>query len=87
MGSSTASDIALSNLTLEQKLFQHLTYNHYPPVHPDFIPSAIEAIEAYNEGDYGRFIFLPNGKMLTADRVIEGLHLEYFLDCDDTCDE
>ena len=59
---------------------QHLLYNHYPPVHLGFIPSCIEAIQAVEDGEYRKQITMMNGKTLTAGEIVNGLHLEFFVD-------
>jgi hypothetical protein len=55
-------------------------------VHRSFIPSAKKAIAICQQGIdednpelYQTKIELPNGKVLTAAAIVEGLHLDYFL--------
>jgi hypothetical protein len=67
-------------MDLDISLVYHLVCNHYPPVSTDFIDSAKLAIKAANEGDYDGLIELPNGITLTVQEIIEGLHLESYLD-------
>ena len=66
--------------TREQVLSWHLTSNHYPPVSLDFIGVAGQAIEDVDSGYPGNLILMPNGRTLTAGQIVEGLHLEQFLD-------
>ena len=65
MGSTLAYDLASGNasivLTLEEQLSIHLTSNHYPPVPTSMVKPCIEAIDAIEEGDFGRPIKLPLG--------------------------
>ncbi len=77
---------------LYASLHHHLKYNHYPPVHSDFIDSAIEAINniEFDGIDYtgmDKDITLPNNKTVKTSEVIEGLHLDYYIDNDDNMDE
>jgi hypothetical protein len=75
-----AESVKEGNISLEAALEYHLTGNHYPPVHRSFIPVAIKAIELGNNDDWDKEIKMPNGKTLTAAKIIEGLHLESFLE-------
>ena len=74
-------------ITEEQRLYIHLRYNHYPPIHKVFIPSAQKAIklaqQAIDEEKnelWNKIIKLPNGKQLSVYKIIEGLHLDSFLE-------
>ena len=80
MGSQYIEGFMETDLDIDQLLRIQLQNNHYPPVHPDFIPAAKEAIEACScgVGDYERMIELPNKKRLTALQVVDGLHLHQF---------
>lgn len=73
-------------LTLDNALCWHLTGNHYPPVSLDFLPAVKEALsyaqDAIDTDDdelWKKVIELPNGKKLTVAAIIEGLHLDGFL--------
>lgn len=68
---------------LDTLLRIHLQGNHYPPVHPDFIPACKEAIAACNEENYNKKIKMCNGITKTAYEIVEGLHLDSFLDQED----
>jgi len=48
-------------LTLEQQIGMHFASNCYPPIPGEMIPTAIEALDAYNEGDESALIKLPEG--------------------------
>ena len=61
-------------------LAAHLQSNHYPPVSLAFVPTCKEAIKAGNAKDWDRQITMPNGLVKTAGEIIEGLHLDYFLE-------
>lgn len=86
MGLSNTLGIIESDLSLEQQLSWHLTSNHFPPVPTSMVPTCIEAIDAVNEGDYGKLISLPEGvgyKGLTvapASAIVEQHHLDAFLE-------
>jgi len=66
-----------------QALEWHLTYNFFPPVDSTFIPVAEQAIELTNEGETDTLITMPNGKILRAIDIIEGLRLWEFLEEDE----
>lgn len=68
--------------TQEQAIEWHLRANCYPPVSLVFIPLAVDAINRANQGDWSSRMELPNGKILLVCQVIEGLHLEGFLEPD-----
>jgi hypothetical protein len=59
MGNNLAYDLAESDLSLEQSITIQLRNNHYPPVPYEMVPVCIEAINAYNNGDYDQEIKLP----------------------------
>lgn len=67
-------------LEFDVALEWHLTSNHYPPVSTTFIPACKEAIEHGNMQDWEYMIKLPNGKEVSVGEIIEGLHLDTFLD-------
>lgn len=79
MGRQQAEEM-VSLLKQEQALQWHLQYNHYPPVSLAFIPVAKEAIDKGNQEDWDSVIEMPNGKSKTVAQIIEGLHLESFLE-------
>lgn len=58
----------------------HLQGNHYPLVSPDFIPICKAAIVACNVEDYDKVLLMPNGINKTAAEVVDGLHLDSFLE-------
>lgn len=70
-------------LSRNQALRWHLQSNHYPPIHEIFIPIAEEAIERANAGEWEKEIEMPNGKTLTVGEIVEGLHLDSFLDVEE----
>jgi hypothetical protein len=51
-----------------------------------FIPTAKRAIELANEGEWDTEIEMPNGITLTVSAIIEGLHLDFYLDDDEAED-
>jgi hypothetical protein len=85
MGRLTASEIAQTELTLEDQITWHLQGNHFPPIPKTMVQPCIEAIDAYNEDNPERLISLPEGvgyKGLTvapASAIIEAHHLESWL--------
>jgi hypothetical protein len=76
---SMAEEVGFCNLRLQSALQWHLQANHYPPVSLVFIPLCIKAIEYANCKQWEKYIQLPNGKMVTVAKIVEGLHLEDFL--------
>lgn len=83
MGFSTALGFAQAveegTVTLDSAVAAHLTSNCFPPVHPDFHPFAVQAIELAREDDWGETLNLPNGRIVTVRSTIAQLHLEAFL--------
>jgi hypothetical protein len=82
MGNMTALALAeeVGELaTLETALAIHLSSNHYPPVHPIFIPTCIEAINYASCEDWDVEIEMPNGVTKTVGQIVEGLHLGAFI--------
>jgi hypothetical protein len=66
-------------LGMDKALDDHLRYNHYPPVHPDFKQTCLDAIAKANDGEWGHEIEMPNGITKTVADIVEGLHLDVFL--------
>ena len=64
----------------DQMLRIHLQGNHYPPVDLHFVPDCKRAINACNKGDYNKKIKMCNGITKTASEIVEGLHLDTFLE-------
>jgi hypothetical protein len=82
MGNMTAIALAEevgSMVTLKQALAMHLSSNHYPPVHPIFIDTCVEAINYASCGDWDIEIEMPNGITKTVSGIVEGLHLDAFI--------
>ena len=69
----------IEHASRDQALLWHLQSNHYPPVHSRFVETAKLAIKAANAGKWNRKIKMVNGLTRTAAEIIEGLHLEDFL--------
>jgi hypothetical protein len=81
-----ADMVATGQISLDEALRYQLECNHYPPVHRSFIPSAKKAIAICQQGIdednpklYQTLIEMPNGRTLTAEAIVSGLHLDYFL--------
>lgn len=47
--------------TLEQQISLHFQTNCYPPIPQQMIPTAIEALDNANSGDWQKMIRLPEG--------------------------
>ena len=69
-----------ANGNLDTVLEWHLSANHYPPVHPVFLPIAKRAIDLAKSGNFKEEILMPNGITKNVRGIIEGLHLEAFLE-------
>lgn len=86
MGNNLSHDLATMDLSLEQSVTYQLRNNHYPPVPYSMVPICIEAINAYNEGDYSKHIDLPEGVSwrgniyAPANAIIEQHHLENWIE-------
>lgn len=78
-----ASAVSAGETTLDTALLVHLQSNHYPPVHPAFVPVAREAIERANDGDWDFEQEYPNGLVRTVRSTVDGLHLYAFLNDDE----
>ena len=72
---SMAAAVVDGLLSQDAALADHLQHNHYPPVSLDWLPHCIDAIAAVQEGDAGRII-----RGMTAAYIVEGLHLEAFIE-------
>lgn len=81
MGNLQAREMA-SLADLETAVTWHLRSNHYPPIHTDFVPVALKAIELANEGEYDAELEYPNGLVRTVAHTIEGLHLDAYIEDD-----
>lgn len=86
MGTLQAMEMAEHGPSLDVSLHWHLTSNHYPPVSPQFIDPAKEAIEkaveamlTEDETLWQDEIELPNGNIVTVAQIVEGLHLDAFV--------
>ena len=83
MGHQIARDIAMSSMSLQDKLQLHLSTNHYPPVDDAFIVTAMVAIALANTNLWDIELTYPNGLKRTVAHTIEGLHLQAFLEEND----
>lgn len=87
MGLSTARGIAETELPLEQQIAWHFSSNCYPPIPKQMIPVAVEAINAYHDGEFAKVIKLPDGVQFRngedwvfASQAIESLRLDAWLE-------
>ena len=79
MGRMFAMEIAeFEGVDIEYKVGIQLQHNHFPPVSLDFVPACLEAIESVSTFKGDQRIELPNGKVLSAVEIVEGLHLDDF---------
>lgn len=74
-----ADAVADRLLTLDQALDAHLTSNCYPPINVLFIPPCKEAIEACRDEVPELELELPNGRVLSAEEIVDQLHLHAFV--------
>jgi hypothetical protein len=85
MGRMFAEDLSTMDISLEQSIGYHLQANHYPPVPASMVPVCIEAINAYNDGEYHRELELPEGVLwrnqteAPAWAIIQSHHLDAWL--------
>lgn len=79
MGRASLEDM-LNYADIDTALHWHLVGNHFPPIHEDFHPAAKQAIDLVNQRQGQTPITLPNGIVKTAYEIVEGLHLDSFLD-------
>jgi len=89
MGNNLSHDLSTMDMSLEQSITIQLRSNHYPPVPYSMVPICIEAINAYNDGDYSKRIDLPEGvswrgeESAPANAIIEQHHLENWIEYDE----
>jgi len=86
MGNMTAlalADTVEDKETLEIALLAHLRSNHYPPVHPVFVPTCVEAINLATDGHWDAVLEMPNGIAKSVGDIVEGLHLSAFIHAED----
>ncbi len=86
MGRMQAMELAGSEMSLEQQIAIHFSGNCYPPIPKMMIPVAVEAINAYRDGEFARVIQLPDGALFKngenwvfASQAIESLRLDAWL--------
>ena len=90
MGSTSARDMQeearRQGVKRRAVLAWHLSSNHFPPVHADFIPVDERAIELAESGELDTAIEMPNGLTRSVAQIMEGLHLWDFLDSEEDAD-
>ncbi len=74
MGANRVSELIVA-VGAHTALLDHLAHNHFPRVHPSWIGPATRAIELANDGEWGKRIGSKSVR-----EIIEGLHLEPFLE-------
>ena len=95
MGYSTALGIAESNLSLEEKVSWHFSFNCYPPVPSIMVPVAVEAINMVTVGDDHELVNLPEGVTYRGENqskaiiIVDEFHLFAFVDalCEEGIDD
>ena len=89
MGYNTALDLSTewdTEFDLEMAISIHLQSNHYPPVPLSMVQPCIDAIDAYYDEDYDRFIAMPEGVFYKgmshapAHAIVDQHHLSWFID-------
>ncbi len=75
-----ADAVHSGDLGLEQAVDYHLRVNHYPPIHPIFIPVVLEAIRLARDGEWDEELDLPNRRQITVRHAVIELHLEPFVE-------
>ena len=94
MGSNFVTEIQdtdlFPNITLRDQVGMHLRGNCYPPIPIEMVDVCVEAIHAYDDGDYYRMLTLPkigdfqirnrDGSVeVTAMQVVENTRIEGFI--------
>lgn len=84
MGRSGVEDM-LEWVSEDTALEWHLQSNHYPPIHPSFVPVAKQAIDramvALDEPiAWEEKVVLPSGRTMTVRAMVDGLHLWPFVE-------
>lgn len=79
MGYLSASEMR-RYLSEEQALAWHLQHNHYPPISLIYLTVVREALEYARAGDFTSEVQLPSGRSVQVSKIVEGCHLDAFLD-------
>ncbi len=84
MGRATVEDM-LEWADEDRALEWHLTANHFPPIHPVFIPLAKQVIEravaaTEDPAVWDEAVRMPNGRTTTVREIVGGLHLWPFVE-------
>jgi hypothetical protein len=92
MGNNFATDLAESDVSLENSITIQLRNNHYPPVPYEMVPVCMEAIIECNEGNSHNLIGMPvidgfqvlwrGQASAPAWAIVEGHHLDPWIDDD-----
>lgn len=89
MGFASAVNDGLTSL--DSALHYHLTCNHYPPLPSSLVGPAKRAIQKANRGEWDANVSLRDtdvthnryGKLVPVSVLVEGLHLDAFLEPDE----
>lgn len=85
LGASVAGHPHLMRLKLEDAVRQHVFYNFYPPLPAAVIEPCVQAIEAYQDGEYDRIIETEfehriHGHQVPASAIVDACKLHGFVD-------
>lgn len=84
MGRTTVEEM-IEHTTEDQALVWHLTANHFPPIHPCFVPIAKQAIDrgiaaTEDPAVWDESIKMRNGRTMSVREIVGGLHLWPFIE-------
>lgn len=84
-----AQQVRAGNVALEVALYDHLRFNHYPPMPTNLANACMKAIERADQGEWHARIEMPEGvlfrgsRFATAHQMVESCHLHEFLSPDE----
>lgn len=82
MGTKTAMEIGETmrdELTLLRGVIWHLQGNLYPPFPATFADACVQAIKSGWDEEWDKEIELPDGRIGTAQQIIEFFRLEWYM--------
>jgi len=75
-----ANDVHDGLMSKDDALIWHLSFNHFPSVSLSFLPAVKRAIRNAEAGQWNKKVKLPTKEFIETWRIIEGLHLDSFLE-------
>ena len=66
MGSSYVQGFFETGVDVKTIMEMHLRYNNFPPINPEYAPAILRAVEEVAQGNYDRYIALPDGECYKA---------------------